>query len=239
MRLIGSKIFISGGEHDLTRQHRAPGAGAPARRTARHQGHLAVPGAEVPARRLAQRHPLRRASRRRWASRAAPPARWASTSATGWLIGQPHRGLAAMFVMMNSARLHVAHAGPGPPGSGAAERAGLRARARIAAAGGEAPIAAHPAMRRTLWRLRALAEGAACHRLLDRACCSTKRTHHPEAARRAQADKLRRPADAGGSRPSSPTTATTAPTRRCRSSAAMASCTTTASSRPCATAASR
>jgi alkylation response protein AidB-like acyl-CoA dehydrogenase len=29
-------------------------------------------------------------------------------AATGWLVGEPHRGLAAMFLMMNSARLHVA-----------------------------------------------------------------------------------------------------------------------------------
>ena len=33
--------------------------------------------------------------------------------ATGWLIGEPNRGLAAMFVMMNSARLHVGLQGLG------------------------------------------------------------------------------------------------------------------------------
>jgi alkylation response protein AidB-like acyl-CoA dehydrogenase len=33
--------------------------------------------------------------------------------AEGWLIGEPHRGLAAMFLMMNSARLHVAVQGLG------------------------------------------------------------------------------------------------------------------------------
>ncbi len=44
----------------LHRQHRAPGAGAPARRTARNARHLAVPGAEVPAER--RRH-ARRAQR--------------------------------------------------------------------------------------------------------------------------------------------------------------------------------
>ena len=33
--------------------------------------------------------------------------------ATGWLVGEPHRGLAAMFLMMNAARLHVALQGLG------------------------------------------------------------------------------------------------------------------------------
>ena len=33
--------------------------------------------------------------------------------ASGWLIGEPNRGLAAMFVMMNAARLHVALQGIG------------------------------------------------------------------------------------------------------------------------------
>jgi acyl-CoA dehydrogenase len=33
--------------------------------------------------------------------------------ATGWLIGEENRGLQAMFVMMNEARLGVARAGPG------------------------------------------------------------------------------------------------------------------------------
>ena len=33
--------------------------------------------------------------------------------ATGWLVGEPHRGLAAMFLMMNSARLHVGLQGLG------------------------------------------------------------------------------------------------------------------------------
>jgi len=35
-------------------------------------------------------------------------------AATGWLVGERHRGLAAMFLMMNSARLHVGLQGIGP-----------------------------------------------------------------------------------------------------------------------------
>ena len=41
------------------------------------------------------------------ASTAARPASWTTTGATGWLIGAPHQGMAAMFTMMNNARLAV------------------------------------------------------------------------------------------------------------------------------------
>ncbi|MBZ5782442.1 hypothetical protein K8366_26105, partial [Klebsiella aerogenes] len=47
--------------------------------------------------------------------------------AQAWLVGQPHQGLAAMFVMMNSARLHV-----GLQGLGHAEMAWQLARAYAA-----------------------------------------------------------------------------------------------------------
>ena len=104
--------------------------------------------------------------------------------ATGWLIGDAHRGLNAMFVMMNSARLHVALQGLGHL-EAAQQNALAYARERIQGRG--QPIAAHPAVRRTLWSLRALAEGQRviaywAAMLLDEAY------HHPDAARRALAD---------------------------------------------------
>ncbi|MGZ0190484.1 MAG: acyl-CoA dehydrogenase family protein, partial [Alphaproteobacteria bacterium] len=37
----------------------------------------------------------------------------ADDGAFGWLVGEPHRGLAAMFTMMNSARLAIGHEGLG------------------------------------------------------------------------------------------------------------------------------
>jgi len=55
--------------------------------------------------------------------------------ATGWLVGEPNRGLAAVFVMMNAARLHV-----GLQGLGHLEMAAQNARAqRAGASGGDAP----------------------------------------------------------------------------------------------------
>jgi alkylation response protein AidB-like acyl-CoA dehydrogenase len=117
--------------------------------------------------------------------------------ATGWLIGAPGKGLQAMFVMMNAARLHV-----GLQGLGQLERATQSAlvyaaerrqlRAPSAPDGqehrGADPIAWHPAMRRTLWTLRALTEGlrVVAYRtalLIDEA------HHHEDAARRARAER--------------------------------------------------
>jgi hypothetical protein len=84
--------------------------------------------------------------------------------AEGWLIGEPHRGLAAMFLMMNSARLHVAVQGLGHLEAAtqnawayAAERRQMRAARKPDGATADAadPIAWHPAMRRLLLTLRA------------------------------------------------------------------------------------
>lgn len=117
-------------------------------------------------------------------------------SADGWLIGQPNRGLAAMFLMMNAARLHVAMQGVGHLEAAtqnawryAQERLQMRAaqRPKDAATGpGPDPIAWHPAMRRTLLTLQARTDACRtiaywCAGLLDEA------EHHPDAARRAVA----------------------------------------------------
>jgi alkylation response protein AidB-like acyl-CoA dehydrogenase len=124
--------------------------------------------------------------------------------AQGWLIGEPNRGLAAMFLMMNAARLHVAMQGLGHLEAAtqnahryAAERLQMRAAQRPAgaaavpasgpaAAAGADPIAWHPAVRRTLWSLRARTDACRtiaywCALLLDEA------EHHPDAARRSAA----------------------------------------------------
>ena len=75
--------------------------------------------------------------------------------ATGWLVGEPNRGLAAMFVMMNAARLHVALQGLGHLEM-AAQNALAYAKERVQM---REPVATHPAVRRTLWSLRARVEG--------------------------------------------------------------------------------
>src|SRR3546814_12668281 len=50
--------------------------------------------------------------------------------ATGWLVGEPHRGLAAMFMMMNAERLMVGIQGLGVAGA-AYQQASAYARERL------------------------------------------------------------------------------------------------------------
>ena len=111
--------------------------------------------------------------------------------ATGWLVGEAGRGLNAMFVMMNAARLHV-----GLQGVGLLEAAWQKAdtyareRRQMRAPGGTGPaphlIVEHPAIRRVLDTQRAWIDGGrvvAYRTALELDIAK----HHPDAARRAQA----------------------------------------------------
>jgi len=89
--------------------------------------------------------------------------------AKGWLIGQPNRGLEAMFLMMNSARVHVAIQGLAHLDNAAKnaleyarERVQMRASKKPegAANGPADPIIFHPAVRRNLLELHSLAQGS-------------------------------------------------------------------------------
>jgi alkylation response protein AidB-like acyl-CoA dehydrogenase len=83
--------------------------------------------------------------------------------AVGWLVGKPHHGLAAMFTMMNKARLAT-----GLQGVAMAEKATQKAAAyalerrqgRASGWDGPAPIAAHPDVARMLARMKALTAAA-------------------------------------------------------------------------------
>ena len=117
--------------------------------------------------------------------------------AQGYLVGEPHKGLQAMFVMMNSARLGV-----GVQGLGLSERAyqnALRyARERLQSrslSGPKAPdkpadpIIVHPDVRRMLLSQKALVEGGRllslhAYSLLDAAA------HEADAGDRERADTL-------------------------------------------------
>lgn len=122
--------------------------------------------------------------------------------AEGWLLGQPHAGLSAMFLMMNAARLHVAMQGLGHLDAAtqkavayARERVQLRAPKRPpeapagAIGGGADLIEWHPAMRRILLTLQAQSEGARVLAywigvLLDES------EQHPDEARRKRSGDL-------------------------------------------------
>jgi alkylation response protein AidB-like acyl-CoA dehydrogenase len=86
--------------------------------------------------------------------------------ATAWLVGEENRGLAAMFVMMNEARLAVGMQGLGI-GEVAYQNAAAYAKERLqgrALGGAKAadkaadPIIVHPDVRRTLLTMRSLTE---------------------------------------------------------------------------------
>ena len=77
--------------------------------------------------------------------------------ATGWMVGEPHGGMAAMFTMMNNARLGV-----GTQAIGTAEGAYQKAlefaaerRQGRTALGGQGTIADHPDVRRMLASMKA------------------------------------------------------------------------------------
>ncbi len=82
--------------------------------------------------------------------------------ATGWLVGEPHRGLAAMFTMMNAERLMVGTQGLGIAGA-AYQQAAAYAKDRLqgrSSDGGRGPVAIieHADVRRMLLKVRAFVE---------------------------------------------------------------------------------
>ena len=117
--------------------------------------------------------------------------------ATGWLVGEPHKGLRAMFTMMNAARLGVAMQGLGIAEVSwqnglnyARERLQMRALDGAKAPDKPAdPIIVHPDVRRMLLTMKAVTEGS-------RALSYWTALHldishrHPDPATRAEADDL-------------------------------------------------
>jgi len=83
----------------------------------------------------------------------------------GELVGQPNRGLMAMFTMMNNARINVGNQGV-QIGERATQQAIAYAKERIQSARAGSPdkspvaIIEHPDVRRMLLRMKALTEGA-------------------------------------------------------------------------------
>jgi len=167
-RVSGAKIFISGGEHDLSENivhlvlARRPGA-APG---SKGLSLVLVPkwlpdGARNAVHCEGIEHKM--------GLHGSPTCQMRFDQATGWLVGEAGRGLAAMFSMMNAARLHVALQGIGlldaawqKADAYALERRQMRAPMPAASSGEHEAdlIAAHPAIRRILDTQRAWIDGA-------------------------------------------------------------------------------
>jgi len=165
-RITGGKIFISGGDHDLTPNivhlvlARLPDAPSGTKGLSLFLVPKLLPGGApnaVRCERLEHKMGLK----------GSATCAMSFDGATGWLLGEPNRGLPAMFLMMNAARLHVGLQGLGHLEMAAQnalryalERPQSRApRTPAPRSGGAADlIAHHPAVRRTLLELQARAQ---------------------------------------------------------------------------------
>lgn len=118
-------------------------------------------------------------------------------NAAGWLVGEPHKGLKAMFTMMNAARLGVAMQGLGIAEiayqnavSYAKERLQMRALDGAKELSKPAdPIIVHPDVRRMLLTGKAFTEGARALSYWAGMKLDISR-HHADEAERQKADDL-------------------------------------------------
>jgi alkylation response protein AidB-like acyl-CoA dehydrogenase len=171
-RITGEKIFISAGEHDLAENivhlvlARLPDAPAGSKGISL----FLVPKFNVnPDGTLAGRNGIFcSAIEHKMGIHGNATCQMVLDGAVGSLVGQPHKGLAAMFVMMNAARLGVGNQSLGLT-EVAYQNAVAYAKDRIqmrALSGPQAPdkpadpIIVHPDVRRMLLTARAYAEGA-------------------------------------------------------------------------------
>ncbi|MGA2494633.1 MAG: acyl-CoA dehydrogenase [Roseiarcus sp.] len=173
-RLTGQKIFITYGEHDMADNivhlvlARLPDAPPGTRGISLF---LAPKFLVKPDGSLGPRNDVRCASiEHKLGIHASPTCVMVygdAGGATAYLVGEENRGLAAMFVMMNAARLGVGLQGVAI-GEKAYQKALAYARERRqgrAGAGGMSPIVAHPDVKRMLVTMKALVQAARgiCH----------------------------------------------------------------------------
>jgi len=199
--LDGTKIFISGGEHDLTDNivhlvlARLPDAPPGPKGLSLFLAPKFLPDGSrnaVVCERIEEKMGIH----------ASPTCVLRFENASGWLVGEPGKGLGAMFVMMNAARLHVGLQGVGlleaawqMANAYAHERRQMRAPV---AAGGSRPadsaghaadlIVHHPAMRRILDTQRAWVDGGRVLAYQTALELDIAR-HHVDPARQARAQR--------------------------------------------------
>ncbi len=197
-RITGNKIFISGGEHDLCDNiihlvlARLPDAPVGTKGIS-----LFLIPKLLPTDAGLQANGVHCDSiEKKMGIKGSATCAMSFNGSVGWLIGEPHKGLAAMFVMMNAARLHVALQGLAHAEiahqnalSYARERIQMRAAKRASPGAPADAIIHHPAMRRILLEQRAIIQaqrmiGYWVAHLLD------IHDYHPDAAQRDYSAKL-------------------------------------------------
>jgi alkylation response protein AidB-like acyl-CoA dehydrogenase len=170
-KISGTKIFITGGEHDLVENiihlvlAKLPDAPAGSKGISLFLVPKFVPQADG---QLGVRNAVSCGSiEHKMGIHASATCVMNFDGATGWLIGEPHKGLAAMFTMMNYERLGV-----GIQGLGAAARSyqnaleyandriqGRGAKATQVASKEADPLIVHGDIRRMLLTMKAFVEG--------------------------------------------------------------------------------
>jgi alkylation response protein AidB-like acyl-CoA dehydrogenase len=200
-KLQGTKIFITAGDHDLAENivhlvlARLPDAPAGVKGISLFVCPKFLP---KPDGSLGMRNNVScGALEKKMGIHGAPTCVMNYDGATAWMVGQPHKGLSAMFTMMNAARLAVGIQGLGI-GEAAYQSATSYAKSRLqmrAPTGAKHPdkpadpIIVHPDVRRMLMRMRAMNEG--CRALATWMALELDiSTLHPDEQRRQQAKDL-------------------------------------------------
>ncbi|MDY7546601.1 acyl-CoA dehydrogenase C-terminal domain-containing protein [Glaciimonas sp. CA11.2] len=200
--ITGSKIFISAGEHDMADNilhlvlARLPDAPQGSKGISLFLVPKFLPNADGT---LGARNPITcGAIEEKMGIHGNSTCQMNLDGAAGWIIGGPHKGLNAMFVFMNAARLGVGMQGLGLTEVAyqnalvyAKDRIQMRSLSGIKAPDKAAdPIIVHPDVRRMLLTAKAYAEGG-------RAFCTyvalqiDKELNHPdEAVRKDAADEV-------------------------------------------------
>jgi alkylation response protein AidB-like acyl-CoA dehydrogenase len=189
--ITGQKIFISAGEHDFTDNiihlvlARLPDAPVGSKGISL----FVVPKFKVkPDGSIGERNPIHcGALEHKMGIHGNATCQMILDGAVGTLVGQPHKGLSAMFVMMNAARLGVGNQSLGLTEVAfqnalayAKDRIQMRSLSGTKAKDKPAdPIIVHPDVRKMLLTAKAYAEGGRamsiyCALLLD------KELHHPD-----------------------------------------------------------
>ncbi len=199
--ITGTKIFISAGEHDLTENilhlvlARLPDAPGGTKGISLFLVPKFLPTKDGG---VGERNGIRcGAIEHKMGIKASSTCVMNLDSAKGWLVGELNKGMPAMFVMMNAARLGV-----GMQGLGIAETsyqsAVAYARDRLQgrsltgpknAQGPADPIIVHPDVRRMLLTQKSFTEGARALSLWVGMLIDEAHTH-PDADKRAAADDL-------------------------------------------------
>ena len=199
-KITGSKIFISAGEHDMAANilhlvlARLPDAPAGTKGISLFLVPKFIPAADGS---VGARNAITcGAIEEKMGIHGNSTCQMNMDAATGWLVGQPNKGLNAMFVMMNAARLGVGMQSLGQT-EVAYQNALVYAKDRLqmrSLSGAKAPnlpadpIIVHPDVRRMLLTAKAYAEGGRAFTSFVALQIDRELDHPDEGARKDAAD---------------------------------------------------